>query len=151
MRTGTSLISALVLVGTLANAARAQLPPGIPTTAPSPYSGYGPGLKYQDSSYRGPYSVYGPGLKYQDSSYVGPYSGRLSSASQAAPTQTGAYSSSRPTGLMPPTEKQRALGDAATRADGGRAPASGAGLGPARPRYVRINIAGNAIQAIVVP
>jgi hypothetical protein len=151
MRFGTSLFAALVLAGTLANAARAQ-GPGASTAAPGPYSMYGPGRTYQqDSSYTGPYSGRGPGLTYrQDSSYTGPYSGRFSSTSRAAPTQTGSYYSSRPAELIPQTGKGRVLGDA-TRLDAGRSPAAGAGPGASRYRYVRISVAGNAVQAIVIP
>jgi hypothetical protein len=141
MRFGTSLFAALVLTGTVANAVRAQ-GPGASTAAP------GPGL---NSSYTGPYSGRGPGLTYrQDTSSLGPYSGRFSSASRPAPTQTGSYSSSRPAELIPQTGKGRVLGDA-TRADAGRSSTGGAGPGPTRYRYVRISIAGNAIQAIVIP
>jgi hypothetical protein len=45
----------------------------------------------------------------------------------------------------------RGLGGDATRPDAGRAPAAGSGPGVRRYRYVRIGIAGNAIQAIVIP
>ena len=137
MRFGTSLFAALVLAGTLANAARAQLP----------------GATYrQDSSYTGPYSVYGPGLTYrQDSSYRGPYYDRFSSASSPAPTGTGSYSSLRREGLTTQTGKGSGLGDGATRPDAGRTPAAGSGPGASRYRYVRISIAGNTIQGIVVP
>jgi hypothetical protein len=152
MRFGTSLFAALVLAGTLANAARAQLP-GASTAAPGPYSVYGPGRTYQqDSSYTGPYSGRGPGLTYrQDTSSIGPYADRFSSASRPAPTQTGSYSPSRPAELLPQTGKGRVLGDAATWPDAGRSPTAGAGPGGRRYRYVRISIAGNAIQAIVIP
>ena len=128
MRLGTSLFAALVLACVLANTARAQAP-GASTTAPGSYSVYGPGLTYrQDSSYTGPYSVYGPGLTYrQDSSYRGPYYDRFSSASSS-------------------DGKGRGLGDGVTRPDAGRAPAASG-----RPRYVRIGISGNVIQANVVP
>jgi hypothetical protein len=129
MRFGTSLFAALVLAGTLANAARGE-PPG----ASGPYSVYLPGLTYrQDSSYTGPYSVYGPRQSYrQDSSYRGPYYDRFSSASSS-------------------DGKGRGLGDGVTRPDAGRAPAAGSGPGASRYRYVRISIAGNTIQGIVVP
>jgi hypothetical protein len=121
MRFATSLFAALVLAGSLANAAQAQVP-GVSKAAPGPYSVYGPGLTYrQDSSYTGPYSVYGPGLTYrQDSSYAGPYSARLSSASSPAQTRTYSESSLRTAGLITQS-------------------------------YVRISIAGNANQAIVIP
>ena len=153
MRFGTRLFAALVLVGTLANAARAQ-PPGASTAAPSPYSVSGPGRTYQpDSSYTGPYSVYGPGHTYRqdESSYRGPYYGRFSSASNPAPTGTGSNSSLRTAGLTTQTGNGSGLGAGATRPDAGRAPAAGSGPGARRPRYVRISVAGNAIQAIVVP
>jgi hypothetical protein len=152
MRFGTTLFAALVLAGALANTVRAQLP-GASTAAPGPYSVYGPGLTYrQDSSYTGPYSVYGPGLTYrQDSSYRGPYYGRFPSASSPAPTGTGSSSSVRTAGLTPQTGKGSGRGDGATRPDAGRTPAAGSGPGASRYRYVRLSIAGNAIQGIVIP
>jgi hypothetical protein len=142
MRFGTSLFAALVLTGTLANAARAQLP-AAPAATPGPYSVY-------SSGYTGPYSVYGPGLTYrQDSSYRGPYYGRFPSASSPAPTGTGSNPLLRSAGLTPPTGKGGVLADGATRSDAGRSPAAGSGTAPRR--YVRISIAGNAVQAIVLP
>jgi hypothetical protein len=153
MRFGTRLFAALVLAGTLANAARAQLP-GASTATPGPYSVYGPGLTYRpDSSYTGPYSVYGPGHTYRQdpSSYRGPYYGRFSSASSSAPTGTGSNSSLRTAGLTTQTGKGSVLGAGPPRPDAGRAPAAGSGPGATRYRYVRISIAGNAIQAIVIP
>jgi|GEM_PF-6656840 len=150
MRFGTSLFAALVLVGTLANAAQAQLP-GASTATPGPYSVSGRGLTYQHgSSYTGPYSVYGPSLTYrQDLGYTGPYSGRFSSTSNPAPTGTSSNSLLRTAGLT--TGKGSGLGDGATRPDAGRALAPGNAPGARRYRYVRISIAGNAIQAIVIP
>lgn len=171
MRVGTSLFAALVLAGALADAARAQVP-GVSPAAPGasaaygpglsyrqassytgPYSIYGPGLTYrQDSSYTGPYSGYGPGLTYrQDSSYTGPYSTRFSSASGPALTRPNSYSSLRPAGLLTQAGNGRGLGGDATRPDAGRVPTTGGGPGVSRPRYVRISIAGNAIQAVVIP
>jgi hypothetical protein len=153
MRFGTRLFAALVLAGTLANAARAQLP-GASTATPGPYSGYGPGPTYrQNSSYTGPYSVYGPGHTYRqdDSSYRGPYYGRFPSTSSPAPTGTGSNSSLRTAGVTTQTGKDSGLGAGAIRPDAGRASAAGSGPAARRYRYVRISIAGNAIQAIVVP
>jgi hypothetical protein len=135
MRFGTSLFAALVLAGALADAARAQLP-GVPTA----------------SGYTGPYSDRGPGLSYrQDTSSIGPYSSRFSSASSPAQTRTNSDSSLRTAGLVTQTGNGRGLGGDATRPDAGRAPAAGGGPGAGRPRYVRISVAGNAIQAIVIP
>ena len=132
MRFGTSLFAAFVLAGALANAARAQ-PPRASTGT---YSVYGP---YSTRASTGTYSVYGP------------YSERYSSPSSPAPTGTGPYSSLRTAGLITQTGNGRGLSGDATRPDAGRAPAAGGGPGASRPRYVRISIAGNAIQAIVVP
>jgi hypothetical protein len=87
----------------------------------------------------GTYSVYGP------------YSERYSSASSPAPMSTSSDSSLRTAGLMTQTGNGRGQGDDATRPDARRAPAAGGGLGASRPRYVRIGIAGNAIQGIVIP
>ena len=150
MRFGTSLFAALVLAGALANAARAQ--PVVSTAAPGPSSVYSPGPTFRPaSSYTGPYSDRGPGLTYrQDSSSLGPYSTRFPSASNPAPTRTGS-SSLQTAGLIPQTGNGRVLGGDATRPDAGRAPAAGGGPGVSRPRYVRISVAGNAIQAIVIP
>ena len=151
MRFGTSLFAALVLTGALANVAWAQLPgaPPLPPLPTAPTSVYAPGSTYrQDSSYTGPYSVYGPGLMYRQdpSSYKGPYSERYSSPSNPTPTGIGSNSSLRTAGLTTQTGNGSGLGGDATRPDAGRAPAAGG-----RPRYVRISIAGNAIQAIVIP
>jgi hypothetical protein len=130
MRFGTSLFAALVLAGALANAARAQMP----LASTGTYSVYGP---YSTRASTGTYSVYGP------------YSTRYSSPSSLAPTSTD--SSFRTAGLMTQTGgKGSGQGDDATRSDARRSPAVGGG--PAsRPRYVRIGIAGNAIQGIVIP
>ena len=100
----------------------------------------------QDSSYTGPYSVYGPGLTYRQdpTSYTGPYSGRLGSTSSSGLTRTDTYSSLRTAATQNGNGKGQ--GDDVTRSDAGRAPAVGA-----RPRYVRLSISGNAIQAIVIP
>ena len=123
MRFATKLFSTLVLAGALANTARAQ--PGI--TSPS----FGTGkTSLRDSSYTGPYSVYGPGLSYRQLDYVGPYSGRLSSAASLAPTRTASDTALRPAG---------------------RASSSDGELGVRRPRYVRITLSGNAVQALVIP
>jgi hypothetical protein len=132
MRFGTSLFAALVLAGALANAAWAQAPGASTGT----YSVYGP---YSTRASTGTYSVYGP------------YSTRYSSASSPTPTSTGSDSSLRTAGLITQTGNGRGQGDDATRPDAGRTPAVGGGLGASRPRYVRIGIAGNAIQAIVIP
>jgi hypothetical protein len=135
MRFGTSLFAALVLAGALANASHAQ----------ATRSSAAPG-------YTGPYSVYGPGLTYrQDLGYTGPYSERYSSASRPAPSRTDSYSSFWTTGSITQTGKGSGQGDAATRTEAGREPASGGLLGARRPRYVRLGIAGNAIQGIVIP
>jgi hypothetical protein len=148
MRFGTSLFAALVLVGVLANSAWAQTPANL-----GPYSVYSPGLSYrQDSSYTGPYSGRGPGLTYQqDTSSIGPYSGRFSSAYSPAPTLTDTYSSLRTAALTAQTGPGRVLGDIDTRPDAVRAPAAGAGPGASHRRYVRLSVAGNAVQAIVIP
>jgi hypothetical protein len=132
MRYGTSLFAALVLSGALANAAWAQAPRASTGT----YSVYGP---YSTRGSTGTYSVYGP------------YSERFSSASSPAPMSTSSDSSLRTSGSMTQTGNGRGQGDDATRSDAGRAPAVAGGLGASRPRYVRINIAGNAIQGIVIP
>jgi hypothetical protein len=133
MRFGTSLFAALVLVGALADAARAQAPRASTGT----YSVYGP---YTNRASTGTYSVYGP--------YSTPYS----SPSSLAPTSTGSDSSLRAAGLITQTGgKGSGQGDDVTRPDAGRAPAAGGGTGATRPRYVRIGIAGNAIQGIVIP
>jgi hypothetical protein len=152
MRFGTSLFAALVLAGALANAARAPVP-GVPTAAPGPYSVYGSGPTSRPaSSYTGPYSDRGPGLTYrQDTSSIGPYSARFSSAIGPAQTRTNFDSSFRTAGLITQTGNGRELGGGATRPDAWRAPAAGAGPGVSRPRSVRISIAGNAIQAVVIP
>jgi hypothetical protein len=132
MRFGTSLFAALVLTGALANAARAQGPGASAGT----YSVYGP---YSTRASTGTYSVYGP------------YSTRYPSPSSPTPTSTSSDSSLRTAGLITQTGKGRGQGDDATRPDAGRAPAAGGGSGASRPRYVRLNIAGNAIQGIVIP
>jgi hypothetical protein len=134
MRFGISLFTALVLTGALANAARAQAPRASTDT----YSGFGP---YSTRASTGTYSVYGP------------YSTRYSSASSPTPTSTssGSDSSLRTAGSITQTGNGRGQGDDATRPDAGRAPAAGGKLGVSRPRYVRLGIAGNAIQAIVIP
>lgn len=150
MRSGTRLFAALVLAAALADAARAQ--PGITTPAPGPYSGYGPGATYrQDSSYTGPYSVYGPGLTYRQLDYTGPYSGRLSSASSPARTRPNSEPSLRTDGLFTQPGNGRGLGGEATRLDAGRAAATGGEPGVRRYRYVRLSIAGGAVQAVVIP
>jgi hypothetical protein len=131
MRFGTSLFAALVLAGALANVARAQAPRSTGT-----YSVYGP---YSSRASTGTYSVYGP------------YSTRYSSAFNPAPTSTSSDSSLRTAGLITQTGKGSGQGDDATRSDAGRAPAAGGGLGASRPRYVRIGVAGNVIQGIVIP
>jgi hypothetical protein len=141
-----------VLAGALANAARAQ-PTVASTAAPGPSSVSGSGLTFRPASgYTGPYSDRGPGLTYRQgsSSYKGPYSERFPSASNPAPTRTGS-SSLQTAGLSTQTGNGRGLGGGATRPDAGRAPAVGGGPGVSRPRYVRISVAGNAIQAIVIP
>ena len=145
MRFGTSLFAALVLAGALASAARAQVP-GVPTATPGPYPASGSGLTFRPASgYTGPYSDRGPGLTYrQDTSSIGPYSARISSA-------PGPYPSLRAAGLITQTGNERGLGGELTRPVAGRAPAAGAGPGASRPRYVRISVAGNAVQAIVIP
>jgi hypothetical protein len=152
MRFGTSLFVTLVLASALGNAARAQLP-GVSTAAHGPYSVSGSGLTFRPpSSYMGPYSDRGPGLTYrQDMSSIGPYSERFSSASSPAPTSAGSYSSLRTTRLITQTGNGRGLGGDVIRPDAGRAPAAGGVPGARRPRYVRLNIAGNAIQGIVIP
>jgi len=132
MRFGTSLFAALVLTGALANAARAQGPGGSTGT----YSVYGP---YSTRGSTGTYSVYGP------------YTTRYSSPSGPTPTSTSSDSSWRTAGLMTQTGKGRGQGDDATRPDAGRAPAAGSGPGASRPRYLRLNFAGNAVQGIVIP
>ena len=132
MRFGTSLFAALVLAGALANAARAQ-GPGASTGT---YSVYGP---YSTRASTGTYSVYGP------------YSTRYPSPSSPTPTSTSSDSSLRTAGLITQTGNERGLGGEVTRPVAGRAPAAGAGPGTSRPRSVRISIAGNAIQAIVIP
>jgi len=128
MRYGTSLFVALVL----ANAAWAQMPRASTGT----YSVYGP---YSSRASIGTYSVYGP------------YSERFSSASSPSLMSTTSDSSLRTAGLMTQTGNGRGQGDDAIRPDAGRAPAAGSGLGASRPRYVRLGIAGNAIQGIVIP
>ena len=145
MRFGTSLFAALVLAGALANEARAQ--------GPGSSSVPGPGLTARPASnYTGPYSVYGPGMTYrQDSSYRGPYYGRFPSASGPAPTQTGSYSSSGTAGLPAQTGNGKGPAGDATSLDALRAPIAGSGPARSRYRYVRISIAGNAVQAIVIP
>jgi hypothetical protein len=150
MRFGTSLFAALVLIGVLGNAAGAQST-GVSTAAPGPYSAHGSGLTFRPaSSYTGPYSDRGPGLTYRhDLGYTGPYSTRFPSASRPAQTRTTSDYSLRTAGLTTQTGKVGGLG--APRLDAGRASAAGSGPGARRHRYVRISIAGNAIQAIVVP
>jgi hypothetical protein len=139
MRFGTSLFAALVLAGALGNAARAQVPDVLT-------------YRQQVSGYTGPYSVYGPGLTYrQDSNYTGPYSGRLGSASSPAQTRTNSDPSLRTAGSTNQAGNGRGRGDDANRPDAGRAGATGGEPGVPRRRYVRISIAGNAIQAVVVP
>jgi hypothetical protein len=132
MRFGTTLFAALVLVGALANVARAQAPYASTGT----YSVYGP---YSTRASTGTYSVYGP------------YSTRYSSASSPTPMSTSSDSSLRTAGSITQTGNGRGQGDDVTRPDAGRAPAAGGGLGASRPRYVRLGIAGNAIQGIVIP
>jgi hypothetical protein len=150
MRFGTRLFAALVLAGALADAARAQ--PGITTPAPGPYSAYGPGLTYgKDSTYTGPYSVYGPGLTYRPLDYTGPYSGRLSSASRPALPRMNSDPSLRSAGLITQPGNGRGPGGDATRPDAGRATATGGEPGVRRYRSVRLSIAGNAVQAVVIP
>ncbi len=127
MRFGTNLFVALVLAGALANAARAQAP----YASTGSYSVYGP---YSTRASTGTYSVYGP------------YSTRYSSPSSLAPTSTGSDSSLRTAGSLTQTGKGMGQGDDATRPDAGRAPAARAPY-----RYVRLGIAGNAIQGIVIP
>ncbi len=146
MRFGTSLFATLVLAGALANAVRAQ-PTGVSTAAPGPSYVSGSGLTFRPaSSYTGPYSDRGPGLTYrQDSSSIGPYSTRYPSASSPVPTGTGSNSSLRTAGLTTQPASVPGLGAA------GRASAAGNGPSAGRPRYVRISIAGNAVQAIVIP
>ena len=150
MRFATNLFATLVLVGALANTARAQ--PGITTPAPGPYSVYGPGqTSWRALNYTGPYSVYGPGLTYRQLDYTGPYSGRLSSAPSPAQTRTTSDPSLRTAGMLSQTGNGRALGGDATRPDAGRATATGGEPGVRRYRYVRLSIAGNAVQAVVIP
>jgi hypothetical protein len=178
MRFATSLFAALVLAGSLANAAQAQVP-GVSKAAPGPYSVYGPGLTYrQDSGYTGPYSVYGPGLTYrQDSGYTGPYSaygpgltyrqdsGYTGPYSVYGPgltyrqdsSYTGPYSVYGP-GL---TYRQHSsyTGPYSARLSSASSPAqtrtySDSSLrtaGLITQSSVRISIAGNANQAIVIP
>ena len=146
----TNLFATLVLAGALANTARAQ--PGITTPAHGSYSVYGPGqTSWRDLNYKGPYSVYGPGLTYRQLDYTGPYSGRVSSASSSAQTRTTSDPSVRAAGMITQTGNGRGLGGDATRLDAVRAAATGGDPGVRRYRYVRISIAGNAIQAIVIP
>lgn len=140
MRFGTSLFAALVLTGALADVARAQVP-GVSIAAPGPY---------RQLDYTGPYSVYGPGLTYRQLDYTGPYSGRLSSASSPARTGTNSDPSLRTAGPLPQAGNGRGLGGDATRLEAGRATATGGESGVRGPRYVRISIAGNAIQPIVL-
>jgi hypothetical protein len=150
MRLATTLFATLVLAGTLANTAGAQ--PGFATPAPGPKPVSGPGhTSWRDVNYTGPYSVYGPGLTYRQLDYTGPYSGRLSSAPSPAQTRTTSDPSPRMTGMITQTGNGRGLGGDATRPDAGRAAAAGGEPGVRRYRYVRINIAGNALQAIVIP
>jgi hypothetical protein len=124
MRLGITLFAALVLAGSVTNAAHAQAPRASTGT----YSVYGP---YTNRASTGTYSVYGP------------YTTRSSSSSSPASMSTSSDSSLR-------TGNGRGQGDDATRPEAGRAPAAG-GPGASRPRYVRIGVAGNAIQAIVIP
>ena len=132
MRFWTSLFAALVLSVALANAAQAQAP----GASGGSYSVYGP---YSSRASTGTYSVFGP------------YSERYSSPSSQTRTSSDTYSSLRTPALLSQTgAKGSGQGDVAARPDAGRAPVGG-GPGTSRPRYVRISIAGNAIQGIVIP
>jgi hypothetical protein len=133
MRLGTCLFAALVLGGALANPAQAQaLRPSTGT-----YSVYGP---YTSRASTGTYSVYGP------------YTTRNTSPPTLGSTNSATDSSLRSAGSMTQTGgKGNGQGDDVTRSDAGRAPIAGGAPAASRPRYVRISVAGNAIQAIVVP
>jgi hypothetical protein len=93
----------------------------------------------------------GPGAPTGTYSVYGPYSTRYPSPSSPTPTSTSSDSSLRTAGLIIQTGKGRGQADDATRPDAGRAPATGGGHGASRPRYVRLNIAGNAVQGIAIP
>ena len=122
----------LVLAGALTNSARAQTP----SASTGTYSVYGP---YSTRPLTGTYSVYGP------------YTGRYSSSSSSIPTSSDSNTSSKTAAPSSQTGKGNGQGDDANRPDAGRGAAAVGGPGARRPRYVRLSIAGNAIQAIVIP
>jgi hypothetical protein len=82
----------------------------------------------------GPYSVYGPGLKRTPSSVDGSYSSLRAG---------GTFTSS--------SRGVRQARDAAAAPDPGPTSPVRGGPGSSHWRYVRIGVAGNVIQAIVIP
>jgi hypothetical protein len=71
MRLTPVLLAALLWAGAVAVPAHAQSSDRGSGNVYGPYSVYGPGLTYKQSSgYYGPYSVYGPGLTYRAPSFT---------------------------------------------------------------------------------